>query len=93
MNKAKMSFKSKAQQALSRGEWKKALECFRDHCLKEPGDLRSRLKVAELLERLGQREEAVQMFRKVAEGYATCMRSEKFSIRQQFAGASEANCP
>ena len=71
MNKAKMSFKSKAQQALSRGEWKKALEYFRDHCRKEPGDLRARLKVAELLERLGQREEAVQMFRKVAEGYAS----------------------
>jgi CRP-like cAMP-binding protein len=71
MNKEKMSFKLKAQQALSRGEWKKALECFRDHCLKEPGDLRSRLKVAELLERLSQREEAVQMFRKVAEDYAS----------------------
>jgi cAMP-dependent protein kinase regulator len=71
MNKEKMSFKLKAQQALSRGEWKKALECFRDHCLKQPGDLRSRLKVAELLERLGQKEEAVQMFRKVAEDYAS----------------------
>jgi cAMP-dependent protein kinase regulator len=71
MNKEKISFKLKAQQALSRGEWKKALECFRDHCLKEPGDLRSRLKVAELLERLGQKEEAVQVYRKVAEGYAS----------------------
>ena len=71
MNKKKMSLKSKAQLALSRGEWKKALECFRGHCVKEPRDLRARLKVAELLERLGQKEEAVQMFRKVAEGYAS----------------------
>ena len=71
MNKVKASLKSKAQLALSRGEWKKALESFRKYCLKEPRDLRARLKVAELLERLGQREEAVQMFRKVAEGYAS----------------------
>jgi len=71
MNKRKLSFKEEALQALSRGEWKKALECFRDHCVKKPEDLRSRLKVAELLERLGQKEEAVQMYRKVAEGYAS----------------------
>jgi len=71
MNKEKMSFKLKAQQALSLGEWKKALECFRNHCIQKPGDLRSLLKMAELLERLGQREEAVQMYRKVAEAYAS----------------------
>jgi CRP-like cAMP-binding protein len=70
MSKEKMSFKVKAQQALSRGEWKKALECFQNHCAQEPGDFRSRLKVAELLERLGQKSEAVQMYRKVAETYA-----------------------
>jgi cAMP-dependent protein kinase regulator len=71
MNKEKKSFKLKARQALSRGEWKKALKWLRRHCLKEPQDLRSRLKVAELLERLGQKEEAVQMFQRVAEGYAS----------------------
>jgi len=65
-----MSFKGEAQQALSRGEWKKALEYFQFHCAEEPEDLRSRQKVAELLERLGQKEEAVQMYRKVAEAYA-----------------------
>jgi cAMP-dependent protein kinase regulator len=65
-----MPFKEKAQKALSRGEWKKALECFRNHCALEPEDLRSQLKVAELLERLGQTKEAVQMYRKVAEVYA-----------------------
>jgi len=70
MNKEKISFKEAAQQSLSRGEWKRALECFRHHCAQEPDDLRSHLKVAELLERLGQREEAVQMYRKVAEAYA-----------------------
>ena len=66
-----MSLKLKAQQALSCGDWKKALECFRNHCAQKPQDLRSRLKVAELLERLGQKEEAVQMYRKVAEAYVS----------------------
>ncbi len=64
-----MSFKREAQQALSRREWRRALECFQNHCAQEPGDLRSQLKVAELLERLGQKKEALQMYRKVAEAY------------------------
>lgn len=71
MNKRRMSFKEEALQALSRGQWKKAFECFRNHCVQKPGDLRSRLKMAELLERLGQKEEAVQMYRKTAEAYAS----------------------
>jgi cAMP-dependent protein kinase regulator len=70
MNKERVSLKEKAQQALSRGEWKRALEYFQNHSALEPKDLRSRLKVAELLERLGQKEEAGQMYRKVAEAYA-----------------------
>jgi len=70
MSRDRMSFKENAQKALSRGEWRKALECFQKHCALEPEDLRSRLKVAELLERLGQKEEAIQMYRKVAEVYA-----------------------
>jgi len=70
MNREKTSFKKEAQEALSRGEWRKALECFQNHCAQEPEDLRSQLKVAELLERLGQKKEAVQMYRKVAEAYA-----------------------
>jgi CRP-like cAMP-binding protein len=70
MNKERMSLKEKAQQALSRGEWKRALEYFQNHSALEPEDLRSQLKVAELLERLGQKKEAGQMYRKVAEAYA-----------------------
>ena len=70
MNKEKTSLKIKAQQALSRGEWRNALECFQDHCAQEPQDLRSQLKVAELLERLGQKKEAIQNYRRVAEAYA-----------------------
>jgi CRP-like cAMP-binding protein len=70
MNKERISFKDEAQQALSRGEWRKALESFQKHCAKQPEDLRSRLKVAELLERLGQKKEAVEVYRKVAEAYA-----------------------
>ena len=71
MNKRRVSFKDEALQALSRGEWKKALECFGNQCIQKPEDLRSRLKMAELLERLGQREEAVRMYRKVAEAYVS----------------------
>ena len=70
MNREKMSFKKEAQEALSRGEWRKALECFQNHCAQEPEDLRSQLKVSELLERLGQKKEATQMYRKVSEAYA-----------------------
>ncbi len=70
MNKEKMSFKQAGQRAFSRGEWRKALECFQIHCAQVPEDLRSQLKVAELQERLGQKKEAVQMYQKVAEAYA-----------------------
>lgn len=70
MNKDRMSLKEAAQQALSRGEWRKALECFQIHCGQEPEDLRSQLKAAELLGRLGQKKEAIQMYQKVAEAYA-----------------------
>ncbi len=70
MSKGKMSFKEEALRAFSKGEWNKALDHFQKHCSREPGDLRSRQKVAELLERLGRREEAIQEYRKVAERYA-----------------------
>ena len=70
MNKGKKSLKEEAQQALSRGEFRKALECFKNHCAQEPNDLRSQLKIAELLERLDQKKEAIQMYQKVAEAYA-----------------------
>lgn len=70
MNKEKMPFKEAGQQAFSRGEWRKALECFQIHCRQVPEDLRSQLKVAELQERLGQKKEAVQTYQKVAEAYA-----------------------
>jgi len=70
MNKERISYKEEAQRALSRGDWKKALESFQKHCAQEPGDLRSRLKVAELLEKLGKKKEAVQIYREVAEAYA-----------------------
>jgi CRP-like cAMP-binding protein len=65
----KRSFKEEAHQALSQGHWRKALDYFQKHCSQEPEDLRSQLKVAELLERLGQKKEAVQVYRQVAEAY------------------------
>jgi cAMP-dependent protein kinase regulator len=69
-DRGRTSFKVEAQQAFSQGNWRKALEKFQKHCSQEPQDLRSKLKVAELMERLGQRKEAVQVYQKVAEAYA-----------------------
>lgn len=70
MNKAKISLKEEAQQALSKGDLKKALDRYQKHCSQDPKDLRSCLKTAELQERLGQKGEAAQTYRKVAEAYA-----------------------
>ncbi len=70
MNKEKMSPKEAGQRAFSRGEWRRALECFQIHCAQAPDDLRSQLKLAETWERLGQKNEAVRTYQKVAEAYA-----------------------
>lgn len=70
MNKGRISHKDEALSAFSRGEWKKALASFQKYCDLEPTDLRSRLKVAELFERLGKKKEAVREYREVAEAYA-----------------------
>jgi len=70
MNKEKLSYKDEAHMAFARGEWKKALESFQRHCKEDPQDIRSRLKVGELLERLGRKKEAVAVYREVAEAYA-----------------------
>jgi cAMP-dependent protein kinase regulator len=70
MNRAPMSLKEEAQRAFSRGEWKKALEYFQKHSSQKPEDFRSRLKVAELLERLGKKGEAVRVYQEVSEAYA-----------------------
>jgi len=70
MNKERGSLKEEAQQALIRREWIKALDVLQRHCAREPEDLRSRLKIAELFERLGQKMEAIQVYQEVAEAYA-----------------------
>ncbi len=70
MNRGGVSYKEEAQQAYLRGEWRKALDSFEKHCAQEPGDLRSQLKVGELLVRLGRKEEAVQILQHVADSYA-----------------------
>jgi len=70
MSKEKVPFKEEAQRAFSKGDWGKALDAFQKHCSQEPKDLRSRLKVAELLERLSRKEESIKEFQNVAESYA-----------------------
>jgi len=69
MNKKKISLKEEAQRAFSHGEWEKALERFQKHCAQNPKDLRSRLKAAELLERLGRKKEAALAYQRLAEAY------------------------
>ncbi len=70
MNRGRVSYKEEAQQAYLRGEWKKALDFFQKHCREESGDLRSQLKMGELLDRLGRKKEAIQILQKVADSYA-----------------------
>jgi cAMP-dependent protein kinase regulator len=70
MNKGRIFFKEEALRAYSRGECRKAIEYFRKHCIRNPGDLRARLKMAVLLERLNRKKEAVQAYKKLAEAYA-----------------------
>ncbi len=71
MNKVRRTYKEEALFLLSRGDWKKALEAFQKHLEKEPEDLRSRLKKAELLEKLGKRKEALTEYQGIAEAYAS----------------------
>lgn len=70
MNKERRSYKQEAQTALAKGDWKKALANFQKHCAEEPEDLRSCVKIGELLERLGQKKKAVLAYREAAEAYA-----------------------
>jgi len=70
MNKERIPYKEEALSSLSRREWKRALQSFQKHCDQEPTDLRSRLKMAELLERLEKKKEAIEQYREVAESYA-----------------------
>ncbi|MCX8118817.1 MAG: cyclic nucleotide-binding domain-containing protein [Desulfobacterota bacterium] len=70
MNKLQTSPKDEALSFLSRGDWKKALEALEKHLEQNPEDLRSRLKRAEWLERLGRKREALAEYRNVAEAYA-----------------------
>ena len=70
MNRESRSPKDEAYRALSKKAWSEALDHFRRHCAHAPDDLRSRLKMGELLERLGRQKEAIEIYEKVAEAYA-----------------------
>ncbi len=70
MNKVRHPHKEEALSFLARGEWKRALEAFQKHLEKEPDDVRSRLKKAELFEKLGRKKEALAEYQAVAEAYA-----------------------
>ena len=62
--------KRRPSRALSRGEWSKALRHLQEYCAEETADFRSRLKMTEVLERLGRKEEAVRELRKLADDFA-----------------------
>src|SRR5208337_380509 len=64
------SYKEEAQTALARGDLKRALDNYQKHCAQEPEDIRSCVKIGELLERLDRKKEAVEVYRNTAEAYA-----------------------
>ncbi|MGQ9636975.1 MAG: cyclic nucleotide-binding domain-containing protein [Thermodesulfobacteriota bacterium] len=72
MNKEKsfLSLKDEAFQAIHHRNWEKALTLFQRIYAQNPNDLRAQRKIAEILERLGRKEEALLTYRKVAEAYA-----------------------
>lgn len=62
--------KEEAQRAISRGDWNKALRHLLDCYVEDPTDLRLRLKMAEVLERLGRKAEAIEEFRSLAKDFS-----------------------
>ena len=70
MSSPRSPFKEEAQEALARGDLKKALDGYQKHCLQEPEDIRSAVRVGELLEKLGRRREAIKAYQGAAEAYA-----------------------
>ena len=65
----KALIKSRAQKYLSRGNYKKALGEFQRIVQLDPTDLRARLKVGDLLHKLGRSDEAVAQYKQLARQY------------------------
>lgn len=62
--------KSRAQKYLPKGNYKKALEEFQKITKLEPMDLRARLRVGDLLQKLGRTGEAVAQYKQLTRHYA-----------------------
>ena len=62
--------RDKAQKLLSQGKLDKALEEFRRMAEANPKDYRTRMKVGEVLAKMGKKEEAIKTYEEVAEAYA-----------------------
>jgi cAMP-dependent protein kinase regulator len=62
--------KSRAQKYLTRGNYKKALAEFQKITTLEPMDLRARLRVGDLLQKLGRTGEAVVQYKQLTRDYA-----------------------
>jgi len=69
MPSEKATLKQLAQKHLSKREWKKALRVFEEIVRLDPLDLRARLKVGEILQRLGKSGEAIAQYRELAHHY------------------------
>jgi tetratricopeptide (TPR) repeat protein len=63
-------FKVEANKAYLQGEWDKAIDYFKSHCINNPRDFNARLRVAGLLERSGRNSEATAVYRKLADDYS-----------------------
>jgi cAMP-dependent protein kinase regulator len=65
----KALIKSQAQKHLSKGNYKKALEEFQKIVQLEPTNLRARLRIADLLQKLGRSHEAIAHYKELAREY------------------------
>ena len=75
MNKSRMAsekalIKSQAQKYISKGNYKKALGEFQKIIKLDPVDLRARLRVGDLLQKLGRTGEAVVQYKQLTRHYA-----------------------
>jgi cAMP-dependent protein kinase regulator len=66
----KALIKSRAQKHFSKGNYKKALDEFQKIVQLEPTNLRARLRIADLLQKLGRSDEATAYYRELARDYA-----------------------
>ncbi len=70
MAESKVKIKEDALKHFARGRWDKALEAYQKLAKLEPKDLKIRQKIGDIYSKMGNTQEAIEEYKKVAEGYA-----------------------